>query len=73
MTYNYTVIFEEEPEGGYHVYCPALRGCHTQGETHEEALRNIREAIELYIESLRDHGEPILREDGIVESVPVAV
>jgi len=71
MTYNYTVIFEEESEGGYHVYCPALRGCHTQGETREEALRNIREAIELYIESLVEDGLPVPKEDILIKPVEV--
>jgi len=37
MKYRFTVIFEKEDEGGYHVFCPALPGCHTQGETPEEA------------------------------------
>jgi predicted RNase H-like HicB family nuclease len=40
------------------VFCPALRGCHSQGETVEEALANIREAAELYVESLTAHGQP---------------
>ena len=46
--YNYTVILERESEGGYHVYCPALKGSHSQGDTFEEALENITEAISLY-------------------------
>ena len=55
---RYTVILEPEEEGGFHVWCPALKGCHSQGETHEEALANIQEAIALYLESLRDAGLP---------------
>ena len=47
---DYTVILEREPDGGYVVSAPALPGCITQGDTREEALANIREAIELYIE-----------------------
>jgi predicted RNase H-like HicB family nuclease len=50
--YNYTVIFERELDGGYHVSCPALKGCHSQGDSLEEASANINEAIELYLESL---------------------
>lgn len=42
---RYTVILKPEEEGGYHIWCPALRGCHSQGKTKEEALANIREAI----------------------------
>ena len=55
---RYTVIFEPEEEGGFHAWCPALKGCHSQGDTREEALTNIQEAIALYLESLRDEGLP---------------
>ncbi len=44
------VILEPQEEGGYTVYVPSLPGCISQGETKEEALENIREAIELYLE-----------------------
>ncbi|WP_309494544.1 type II toxin-antitoxin system HicB family antitoxin [Phormidium yuhuli] len=54
--FNYTVIFEPESDGGYHVFCPMLRGCHSQGDHFEEALANISEAIELYLESLLADG-----------------
>jgi predicted RNase H-like HicB family nuclease len=50
--YNYTVILEKEEEGGYHAFCPMLKGCHSQGDTFEETVENITEAIELYLESL---------------------
>ena len=53
---RYTVILELEEEGGFHIWCPALKGCHSQGDTKEEALDNIREAIAVYLESLRDAG-----------------
>ncbi|BAQ59795.1 UPF0150 protein ssr1765 [Geminocystis sp. NIES-3708] len=49
--YDYTVIVEKE-EGSYHAFCPLLKGCHSQGDTFEEAIANITEVIELYIESL---------------------
>jgi predicted RNase H-like HicB family nuclease len=51
--YNYTVILQKEPEVGYHAFCPILKGCHSQGDSFEEAIDNITEAIELYIESLK--------------------
>lgn len=53
QTFQYTVVFEHEADGGYHAFCPALPGCHSQGETVEEAADNVREAIEVYLESLR--------------------
>jgi len=43
------VIIEPEEEGGYHIYCPTLKGCHSCGESIEEALQNIKEAIQLYL------------------------
>ena len=58
MARHFTVIFEKEEEGGYHVFCPVLPGCHTQGETIDEGLQNIREAIRLYIGSLVEDGLP---------------
>ena len=43
------IVLEQE-EGTYSVHCPALKGCHSQGDTREEALRNIHETIQLYLE-----------------------
>ncbi|HUI40519.1 MAG TPA: type II toxin-antitoxin system HicB family antitoxin [Terriglobia bacterium] len=54
--HRFTVIFEKEEEGGYHVFCPTLPGCHTQSDSLEEGLSNIREAIQLYVESLIEDG-----------------
>jgi len=48
------VVLEPSDEGGYTVFVPALPGCISEGETKEEALRNIREAIELYLEPTED-------------------
>lgn len=51
---EYKIILEPEPEDdGYVVHCPALPGCYSQGDTREEAIANIQEAIEAYLESLR--------------------
>ena len=58
-TFSYSVFYEQALEGGYVAIVPALPGCHTQGETLEEAERNVREAIALYLESLTAHGEDI--------------
>ena len=48
------VILEPSEEGGYTVHVPALPGCISQGDTKDEALANIREAIELYLEPIED-------------------
>lgn len=47
--HEYMAVFQEELEGGYSVWIPDLPGCASQGETFEEALNNIKEAIELYL------------------------
>ena len=53
------VILTPAEEGGYIVEVPSLPGCYSQGETVDEALDNIREAIELYIEVLEEDGQEI--------------
>jgi predicted RNase H-like HicB family nuclease len=49
----YKVILEPQEEGGYTVTVPSLPGCISEGDTYDEALANIRDAIELYLESLQ--------------------
>lgn len=71
--YNYTVLLEKEEEGGYHAFCPILKGCHSQGDTFEEAIDNITEAIELYLESLIADNQPIPKEDLIVKQLRILV
>ncbi|PYV18456.1 MAG: type II toxin-antitoxin system HicB family antitoxin [Acidobacteria bacterium] len=71
MAHRYTVIFEKEGEGGYHVFCPVLPGCRTQSETIEEGIKNIREAIILYIETLREDGLPIPEEDILIKPIEI--
>ena len=57
---DFTVFLEpDEEDGGYVVTCPSLQGCYSQGETVEEALANIREAIELCLEDMEAHGESL--------------
>jgi predicted RNase H-like HicB family nuclease len=51
-------VFEPQDEGGYHVYAPDLPGLRTQGDSLEEATDNAREALELYVEGLREEGRP---------------
>jgi predicted RNase H-like HicB family nuclease len=60
---KYTVVLQRENDGGYVVSVPALPGCVSQGDTREEALKNIEEAIDLYLEDVKAAGEPIPKED----------
>lgn len=56
---KYRVIIEQDEDGMFVAEAPSLPGCISQGKTHAEALRNMQEAIEVYIESLNAHNEPI--------------
>ncbi len=53
MSYKIDVVIEKD-EDGYYAYCPAFKGCHTQGDTFEEVQANIKEAIDLYLATLSD-------------------
>ena len=59
-----TVILEREEDGGYVATVPALPGCVSQGDTRDEAVRNIREAADLYIEDCIAAGDPVPTEVG---------
>jgi len=65
--YNYRILLKEEPEGGFTVMVPSLEGCITYGKTLLEAKENAKEAIELYIESLKEDGLPIPTDDNLLE------
>ena len=52
---KFQVVLEPSDEGGYTVYVPTLPGCISEGDTVDEAMRNIREAIELYLEPVEDN------------------
>jgi predicted RNase H-like HicB family nuclease len=66
------IVTLDDGEDGYIVAsCPALPGCHSQGETREETLANIKEAIEGFTESMREQGEAIPAQ--VVEEVEASV
>jgi predicted RNase H-like HicB family nuclease len=56
---KYRVLIERDEDGAFVAQVPALPGCVSQGSSRDQALANIREAIEGYLESLRAHDEPI--------------
>jgi len=63
------IVLEPSPEGGYTVYVPSLPGCISEGDTLEEALENIREAIDLYLEPVED--DFIIDQKGIIQEIEV--
>ena len=64
---NYRVILKQEQDRGYTAVVPSLPGCITYGENLEQTMTLVKEAIELYIESLKAHGEPIPNEENSLE------
>ena len=58
MQYQFSVVVEKDDDG-YFAVCPELQGCYTQGDTYEEALANIRDAIRLHVEDRLGNGEEI--------------
>lgn len=61
---KYTILLREGNESGFVATVPALPGCVSQGRTRRAAKKNIREAIEVYIEALVEDGRPVPREAG---------
>ncbi len=68
MTIRFTVIVEKDEDGMYVAKVPDLPGCTTEGKTKKELMKNVKEAIQAYLESLKKHGDPIP-----VEMVQVSV
>jgi predicted RNase H-like HicB family nuclease len=68
---NLKVDLQEAEEGGYIVSCPALPGCHSQGDNVEEALKNIKEAIVGCLESLAEERTRLMGSSGRIVEVTV--
>ena len=60
--YNFTVVIEKDETGNFLAICPALQGCYTEGETMEQALMLIKDAIRLHIKDRIENNEPIYQE-----------
>ena len=61
---NFSVVIERD-KNGYFAFCPELQGCYTQGKTYEEALANIKDAIELHVADIRASGEELPETESI--------
>ncbi len=74
--FTFEIVIEKEPEDdGYLAYSPTLPGCFSNGRSIEEAKRNMREAIQLHLESLLEHGDSVPQNEQLVhvEELTVAV
>ena len=71
MSYKVNVVIEKD-DHGYYAYSPELEGCQSQGDSYEEALSNIREAVELYLETLsKDERSQYLSKEILTTSIEV--
>lgn len=72
--YSFQIVIEKEPDDeGYFAYCPNLPGCFSNGATIKETKGNVREAVELHLASLREHGQVIPQNDRIVHVEELAI
>jgi predicted RNase H-like HicB family nuclease len=62
--YKFSVVTEKDGEG-YFAFCPELQGCYTQGDTYEEVMGNIKDAIRLHIEDRMENGEEIPQPESV--------
>ncbi len=69
---KYVYVIEMTNDGSFSAYVPDLPGCTTSGETVDEVKRNIKDAVDLYIESLREHNEPVPTPNSIVDVIEAA-
>lgn len=63
-SYKFSIIIEKDKDG-YFAVCPQLQGCYTQGDTYEEAMDNIKDAIRLHIEDRLEEGEEISQPESV--------
>lgn len=71
--YRFSIVLEKD-EDGYFAFCPDLQGCYTQGETYEEALENMKDAVHLHVEERLAAGEDIPQAESVsLTALEVAV
>jgi antitoxin HicB len=70
---RFTVVIEPCEEGGYFAICPALPGCHVEGETVDKVLKEMRLVIAAYLEDMRESGETIPDDEVTVTSLRIAL
>ncbi len=71
--YIYKIVIEPQEEGGYTAYVPKLPGCISEGETYEETLENIKEALELYLEVMKERNDTILEDNTHISEISVTI
>jgi len=71
--YNYKVVVEECEEGGFYAECPAFPGCHVEGDTYEETMKEMKEAIKIFINDYISRNEELPSDHFSVTSVQIAI
>ncbi|MBW8050181.1 MAG: type II toxin-antitoxin system HicB family antitoxin [Cytophagales bacterium] len=71
-TYTFTIVIEKDESGRFLAICPSLQGCYSEGETVEQAIELIKDAIKLHIEDRIENGE-LIYEEVRTEQVSIAV
>ena len=72
-TLSYKVVLEPSKDGGYSAYVPSLPGCVSEGDSHQEALDNIRDAIRGWLEVAQEPGDYVPSSDVLTEAVEVSL
>jgi len=72
-TLFYKIVFESQEEGGFTVYAPKLPGCVSEGETYDEAYQNIRDALELYVTTLKERNIEIGYDDTHISEIGIPI
>jgi predicted RNase H-like HicB family nuclease len=71
--YNYKIVVEECEEGGFYAECPAFPGCHVEGETYEETMREMKEAVKVFVDDYKARNEDLPSDNFLVTSIQVTV
>ena len=71
--YYYKVVVEPQKEGGFTAYAPSLPGCVTEGETYDKTLENMKEALELYLEALKERKRRVIADNLHITEVHVCI
>lgn len=71
--YNYKVVVEECEEGGFYAECPAFPGCHVEGETYEETMKEMKEAVRAFIDDNLLRNEELPSDNFLVTSIQISV
>jgi predicted RNase H-like HicB family nuclease len=69
----YKIVFEPQEEGGFTAYVPKLPGCVSEGDTYEETYENIKEALELYLTTLRERNLDLIYDDTHISEIGIAL